>query len=59
MTVFRKATRCATLYEMLCENLGLEPLSPQTTWREVAKAYSLTMEEASNLQKENENGKEN
>lgn len=46
----RKAQRCATLYELLCETLGLEPLSPTTTWRDVAKVYSITMEDAFKLQ---------
>lgn len=52
---FRKAQRCATLYELLCEALNLEPLSPKTTWQDVAKSYSITMEEAFKLQKSTEN----
>lgn len=50
MEILRKAGRCATLYELLCESLGLEPLSPNTHWRDVAKSYSITMEDAMNLQ---------
>lgn len=50
MPVLRKASRCATLYELLCEELGLEPLSPNTSWREVAKSYSITMEAAFKVQ---------
>lgn len=50
MPVFRKANRCFTLYELLCETLGLDPLSPTTTWQSLAKAYSLTMEESHKLQ---------
>lgn len=57
MKVFRKAQRCATLFELLAEQFNLDPLSPKTTWGEVAKAYSITMEEAHKLQQleENEN----
>lgn len=61
MEVFRKANRCFTLYELLCEALGLEPLSPTTTWQSVVKAYSLTMEESYKLQqteKEHETAKD-
>jgi len=50
MEIFRKASRCATLYELLCEALGLNPLEPGTTWKDVAKGYSLIMEEAHKLQ---------
>jgi len=46
---FRRANRCASLFDLLAENLNLDPLSPQTTWKEIAKAYSLIMEEANKI----------
>lgn len=55
MTVFRKATRCATLYELLAEELGLNPLEPTTSWKDIAKGYNLTMEEAHKLQQNEDN----
>lgn len=61
LETMRKANRCATLFELLCEALGHEPMSPSTTWRELAKSYSIIMENAFKLQnptKENETAKD-
>lgn len=55
MPIFRKSSRCAMLYELLCEELGLNPLEPTTSWKDVAKAYSLVMEDARKKMQEDEN----
>jgi len=52
MHVYRKAERCAVLYELLCEELGLNPLEPTTTWKDIVKGYATTMAEAYKLQKQ-------
>lgn len=47
---FRKANTCVCLFELLARELGFDPLNPSTTWAEIAKSYSITMEDARQLQ---------
>lgn len=55
LETMRKANRCATLFELLCEALGHEPMSPTTNWREIAKSYSILMEDGFKLLNPNDN----
>lgn len=55
LQILRKANRCATLFEMLANELGFNATDPNTNWRDIAKAYSITMEDAFKLQQTSNN----